>query len=335
MVSMTLPEIPRGSQVGPFVIDRMLSKVGNMSSLYAGVVRSTKRAVAIKIARSDDDAYTNFIKDEVEQLSQLRHPGIVHVHPIVLPETGRVVYIGRASTLRPLFGGHDPWYYAMELITGGSLHHHLKTIIQFPIEWKLELIYRIALNLHYMHLRGVAHLDLKLDNILLRSAPVPNEAPQPVLIDFGTTIHYDRKPYLAAGTLLYSSPERVEVMRNIKGQYDTTQRKHVIDHRPSDVWALGVMAYELLEGGYPFRPYTTEEELALNILYRTAPPMRRADPRGETGVQRIVLGLPTRQSPLQGDTEQGMLSKVRENRLTMEDVIHLLDSETNFTPPRI
>lgn len=327
--SFVWPNLPQNARVGPFVLLKQITNEGNMSRTYVARYASRPQKLVIKIARADQDVFVNFIRDEVDQLRHLRHPGIVHLYPISIDD--KVVAIGRATQIANYFHGYAPWYYIMEWLPGGSLQHHYKRLLDFPIEWKIEFIYQVALVLHYMHLNGIAHLDLKMENIVFRTPPDKNVKPDPVLVDFGLASRYNHRPRDKAGTLMYLSPDRVEDIKGIRAHYSTSVQKNNIDHRPADIWALGVIAYELLTGTYPFKPYENEESLAVNILHKPVPAMGE---HFHPDLEHLILGEPVKDAN-QYDRRAGMLSKVRENRLNALDVIELLDTDTPYMPPRL
>lgn len=324
------PDIPLPQTVGPYEVKRVLSTAGNMARVFEAYNDSGKR-VALKIARSDDSTYNNLLRQEVIFLEKMRHPGVVHIYPIKFPNNPHIDYNARAYTLKSYFGGNVPWYYAMEFLSGGSLEDNFYNgnLRKFPNEWKIELIYRVALALHHIHARKTAHLDVNMKNIVFRSKPTPTTSPDPVLIDFGLTEHYNKTPLVNAGTLAYASPDRVERLRNMRADFRTSVRAAGdIDHRPADVWSLGVIAYELLTGQSPFYPINNEEELARNILHKPIPLTR------DTLMDNLLIGDPQTIDVMQ-NRKYGMLSKVAEDRLAIMDVIYLIDTNSPYPPPRV
>ncbi|MCB9453086.1 MAG: serine/threonine protein kinase [Anaerolineaceae bacterium] len=300
-----------------------------MSRVFVAVNEQGKR-IAIKIARSDNPTYTNFLKEEVAQLRKTRHPNVVHIYPISLVPQQHVVYIARGTNLAPRFGGDAPWYYAMEMIEGGSMFAHRDNLLRFPIDWRIELAYQIALGIHYLHSEGIAHRDVKPDNVVFRHQPNPVqiERPDPVLVDFGIASRHNEDPLIFSGTLRYAAPEVVERLTGMKAHYRTTQTAQV-DHCPADIWAFGVVIYELLTGRHPFEPFQNDDNLAEKILHSIPSPM----PGVHESIQRLVLGDPNQKDTF-GGLRGGMLSKVREDRPDIGFVVQHLDTETLYLPPR-
>lgn len=308
--------------VGQFIVKRQLSADGNMSAVYEAwshpKAEQRVRRVALKMSRNDKPAYEQFLLREVKQLRSLRHPGIVHICPIIMPN-GVSLYSGRAEELTALFNGEPPFYYAMELLDGGSLHNHLrgKSIYQFSIQWRVELLYQIATTLDFLHSAKVAHRDIKPDNIVFRYAPRPNERPQAVLIDFGLWAHGDEDlvpTAYRAGSLQYLSPERVIAQRRMVTNVRTS-RIEGINHVPSDIWALGVIAYELFHGVHPFAPFNSEEDLEYRLVHTPHRP-----PNTWASMDRLI---------------NDMLQKIREDRPVIGAIIQRLDTEIGVPPPRI
>lgn len=321
------PKIPKHSQVGPFKILEVLSTEGHMSRTFIAENQQRKKVV-LKIARGDDNKFVNFLKEEVVQLTKLRHPNISHIYPIHV-SARQVVHIGRSSALEQYFNGVAPYYYAMELLEGKSLQQNLKTVMSFPIEWRIELIYQLGIVVHHLHINNIAHLDLKPDNIVFRTSPNKNTRPDPVLVDFGTASRHNNRTFMQAGTLLYMSPDRIENITGQKASYRTSLAD-TINYLPADVWSLGVIAYELLSNRNPFcpSPNTPDEEIINNILHMPISPI----PHLSQEINDILLGYPTNNH--HRDTEGGMLSHVREQRILIGNFVNLIDCQKQYQPPR-
>ncbi len=319
---MSEARFPAHSKVGPFFLLEELANTGQMAWVYRAALRQApERQVVLKIARADgqyQQIFEQLLRHEANLLRDFRHPGIVHICPI--PAYDRILYVGRAKYLAPYCHAVAPWYFAMEWIRGGALADHLGTVGPYPLAWKIELLYQVAIVLDYMHLRGTAHLDLKPSNILLRDLPHPARVPQPVLIDFGIAENSALEPSLQAATLRYASPERVRYMMPEQARDGLSRGSQgaLVDHLPSDMFALGVIAYEVLTGYYPFTLGDSRERLAYSILNEEPPSL------SQWGFSPEIDAL-----------LRGMLVKERAQRLTIDQVIIQLDTRLNLMPPRI
>ncbi len=198
---------------------------GGMGVVLEAEQRELKRHVAIKLLRSDNlptDYHVHAFHREVEALGRLRHPGIAAIYGA-----------GQSDDGRPFF--------AMELIRGSPIDQYIRRN-EIPLRDRLELFCRICDAVSHAHRRGVVHRDLKPSNILVEPGGMPK------ILDFGLAKALQSDPDLAtyatepgrlAGTLPYMSPEQV------RGQTDD------IDTR-TDVYALGVVLFELLSGQLPY-----------------------------------------------------------------------------------
>ncbi len=231
------------SRIDHFDIERPLHE-GGMGILY--LARDTRRGaqVVLKVSRqvkphadrnrertaAEQAFYEDALQAEVEILRDLHHPHIVRLYP--LEEGPRAIYSKRAP--------NGSWYFAMERLEGGSLEELLKRHPRLPIEVAVEIAYQVAMALEYLHARGIAHRDIKPNNILFRR-PV-QEGIEAVLVDFGLA-QRQRARGLEAGTLPYMAPEQIEQERG------GTARP---DPRPADIYALGVVLYRMVTGRLPF-----------------------------------------------------------------------------------
>jgi serine/threonine-protein kinase len=265
-----LKEAPE--RIDAFQIERPLHE-GGMGVLY--LARDTRRGarVVLKVSRpvktapggrggegtaAEQAFYEEALQGEVEILRELHHPHIVRLYP--LEEGPRAVYSKRIPET-------GQWYFAMELLEGGSLEELLKRRSPLPIEVAVEIGYQVAMALEYLHARGVAHRDIKPNNILFRR-PV-QEGIEAVLVDFGLA-QRQRARGLEAGTLLYMAPEQIEQEKG------GTARP---DPRPADIYALGVVLYRMVTGRLPFEGRSREQ---LTSAIRKSMPTRPSLLRRET-----------------------------------------------------
>ncbi len=212
---------------------------GGMGVVYEAWQRSLDRHVAVKVMTpalvSSPGAVARF-RREAGAAARLHHPGIVEV-------------LG--------FGSEgDQHYFAMQLVEGESLQEGKARFRE--VGRAIELVAALVDALAHAHQKGLVHRDVKPANVLLRDDDTP------LLTDFGLA-SVDALPSLTRegsflGTLDYASPEQV--------------RGEPVDLR-TDIWATGVILYELLTGSNPFRG-ATQEATIKNIL-TAEPPSLRAD----------------------------------------------------------
>jgi non-specific serine/threonine protein kinase/serine/threonine-protein kinase len=215
-----------GEHVGPYSLLSILGE-GGMGAVYEAEQERPRRRVALKLIRAGlmTDAMLRRFDFEAEVLGRLEHPGIA-----------RIFEAGIASTAM----GRQP-YFAMELVRGTPLDEWAREH-KSPLKRRLQLLIEVCQAVHHAHTKGIIHRDLKPPNILI------GDDERPKILDFGVARATDadvRSTMLhtqsgqIVGTLPYMAPE--QAAGRIR-ELDTS----------SDVYALGVIAYELLSGQMPY-----------------------------------------------------------------------------------
>lgn len=243
-----------GDQFDQFQIQAHIAQ-GGMSDIYRAYDLVRRRDVAIKIpdqAMIGDPAQYERFQRELEVMNTLDHPAILH--GLGSGKYNRIPYL------------------VMEYIDGQSLRKLLETAGRLPPDQALPLIRKIAEGMAYCHQNGVVHRDLKPENILITAEE------QPVIMDFGLALtkgsHRVTYSNLSAtmGTPDYMAPEQIEGQRG--------------DQR-TDIYALGIMFYEILAGQVPFTGDSNMVIMAQH-LNNTAPRLDRLDPAISIELAAIV-----------------------------------------------
>src|ERR687895_1191543 len=215
---------------------------GGMGIVYRAKDRRLKRAVAIKVLPPElsyrSEIRTRFLR-EAETAAQLSHPNIVPIYTV--DEEGGIVY------------------FVMACVDGVNLARKLHDSGRLPVAETKRILKEVGEALAYAHARGVIHRDIKPDNILLES-----ETGRGMVTDFGIAraVQEGQDARLTAtgvaiGTPAFMSPEQAAGDKEIDGR--------------SDLYSLGVVAYQMLTGDLPFSAASTASMLMKHLTDRAAP----------------------------------------------------------------
>ena len=257
--------LPPGQQFGPrYTIIRLLGS-GGMASVYQAWDETLGTAVALKLIRVDATTpraelrqLEDRFKRELKLARQVTHPNVVRIHDL-----GEV-----ESTL----------YLTMEYVQGADLATLLQREPRLPLPRVLLLARQIAAGLAAAHKAGIVHRDLKPANVMVDAQD------HALLMDFGiarstTAATINTMPGSLIGTLDYMAPEQA--------------RGEPTDER-TDVYAFGLILYELLAGGRP--RYSAEG--GLSGLIQTAR-------EGTAAAQVAAAGRPARARPHRHEVSPG------------------------------
>lgn len=253
-------ELPPGAdrapleKLGPYAIIEQIGR-GGMGRVYAARQAGLGRIVALKAlpeGRGDVAGLELRFLREAQTAARLRHPHIVNVHDS-----------GRAD-------GHV--YFTMDYIEDGDLAHRLRAQ-PFTPRAAAVLMEKVARALAYTHGEGVLHRDLKPSNILL-------DGEEPRLADFGLASQLEPGGDLTAVSGVLGTPHYVapEALRDGSGSLTEA----------SDLYALGVILYELLTGRTPFAGASPAQLLQLAERERPLP-LRLLAPAVPRDLETICL----------------------------------------------
>ena len=246
-------QIHPGDQLDHYRIESLIARSG-MASIYRGTDLNTARPVAIKIPHPEMEAdpvlYDRFHREE-EIGQKMDHPGVMKV----LTDEDR-----------------SQVYMVMEWVDGRLLRKILSENGKLPPERAIKIAAGILEALDYIHSHGVVHRDLKPENIMV------DDQDRVKLIDFGIAGQEGARRLTFAklsqvmGTPDYISPEQVRGKRG--------------DGR-SDIYALGVMLYEMLTGKTPFQGPNPFAVMNDRLLNNPMPP-REINPEITPQMQEII-----------------------------------------------
>jgi serine/threonine protein kinase len=218
-----------------------------MSRVFLALERALGRKVVVKVLLPELAAGVNVerFRREIQLAAQLQHP---HIVPLLSA--------GEADGLP---------YFIMPFVTGESLRTRVAREGEFPIAETVRILRDVVSALAYAHAYGVIHRDVKPDNVLLSGgvAVVTDfGVAKAVTASAGTPGHTGLTSLgVALGTPAYMAPEQATASPNT-------------DHR-ADIYALGIVAYEMLTGSPPFMGRSAQQVLAAQVVEEPDPVERR------------------------------------------------------------
>ena len=204
------------TKVGKYEILEKIG-VGGFGTVFKGRDPYIKRTVAIKTCQSDEDEIRKRFFREAEFAGNLHHRNITTIYDFGLADDGLP-------------------YIVQEFLTGEDLDRKIKRKDDLPLAWRVRVLADICEGLHYAHTAGIVHRDVKPSNIrILEDGTVK-------IMDFGIAKSMVSESTLTQtgitlGTASYLAPEQI--------------RGEAVDAR-TDIFSLGVLAYEFLTYARPF-----------------------------------------------------------------------------------
>ena len=268
-----------GTRIGPYKLREKIGE-GGMGVVYlAEQEKPVRRTVALKIIKPGMDTEQVVARFEAERqaLAIMDHPSIA-----------RVFDAGATDTGRP--------YFVMELVKGAPITDYCDTVHLTPKE-RLELFIPVCQAIQHAHQKGIIHRDIKPSNVLVT---MQDGKAVPKIIDFGIAKATQQKLTerslftqhgMIMGTLEYMSPEQAEF-----SAMDVDTR--------TDVYALGVLLYELLTGSTPLERARLRQAGYVEILRRIR---EEEPPRPSTRLSESKESLPS--VAAQRRTEPARLTK--------------------------
>lgn len=200
--------------VGKYVITDVIDE-GGWGIVYKGMHQSLKLPVAIKMlkhAMAMDADFTSKFENEAHVIARLNHPNIVRIYDI--EHLYRTIFI------------------VMEYLSGQSLKEMLEGMPRLPFPRAMNLLIQVGEGLEYAHHEGIIHQDIKPDNVFV------GKRDRVKIVDFGLACPSGSGDCLdMAGTPYYMAPEQIE--------------GDPVDER-TDIYSLGITAFEMFTGQRPF-----------------------------------------------------------------------------------
>lgn len=211
-----------------YVIKQQIGR-GSFSITRYGVNVDTKETVAFKMVSKANIRDYNLIRNEIDTHKNLNHNGIIKYIESIITEKEA--------------------YIIMEYAANGNMYSHIVKFGRLTPELTKIYVIQIISAIKYLHNNNIIHRDIKSDNILITDNNLCK------ICDFGLSILAADDEYLDeyVGSPLYMAPE--------------LHKKQIKYNHKIDVWALGIVTYEMLHGFTPFETHDADE-LTTNVMYK-------------------------------------------------------------------
>ena len=258
-----------GTLVGQrYLIVQFIAR-GGMGEVYEAFDRELQERVALKTVTStacDNPRAVRRLKAEVQLARRVSHPNVCRIYDFgshLMAQTGAQIS-----------------FLTMEFVDGETLGQRVRLGGAVPIPEALGLARQMLRGLSAAHEAGVLHRDFKSDNVMLRAEAGDQCSPR--ILDFGLARAFDRDPGTGVsasnptlvGTFEYIAPEQLE------GKPHSTA---------SDVYAFGIVWFEMLTGELPFESSSSPAVGALERLHKEAPPPSSKNPLVSSELDALVL----------------------------------------------
>lgn len=267
MSSTEQPDKLIGQQIGNYRVTRLIG-AGGMGAVYEAIHEQINRRAAIKVLHAETVANPELGRrfiNEARAVNQIAHPGIVQVFDF-----------GSLPSNEP--------YIAMEFLEGETLSERIERLGKMPERDVVRIGRQVASALTAAHEKQIIHRDLKPDNIMLVADKESPGRERAKVLDFGiaklqgtgsagATGGSGTRTHAILGTAPYMSPEQC------RGSHQITER--------TDVYALGIVLYEMLTGHPPF---VAEEEVEVMTMHIKSPPppLRKALPSISKPLEELI-----------------------------------------------
>jgi serine/threonine protein kinase len=280
-----------GQTIGNYLVTQKLGE-GGMGSVYLAEHPSIGKKVALKVLHSEFSSNQEIAArffNEAKAVNDIGHPNIVDIIDFGIIQAG--------------FNREQLVYFIMEYLGGVTLAQLIHTEAPLPPERALGIALQVADALAASHKCGIVHRDLKPDNVILLQRGRERDFVK--LLDFGIAKLTNEQPGsrrtragMVMGTPAYMSPEQCQGAGNI-------------DHR-TDVYALGILLYEMLVGRVPFVGEGYGEILVQHMTQPPVPPSqyRMMNPHLEAVVMKALEKSPNLRYPTMDEMMRALADPV-------------------------